>query len=146
MTLDNDVMFCDAQVSLCWIYCWTSTNWPFKFVRGIIPGHSSPFWQMTITMTISSNSVLLMHVALAGQYESFEYVKKKCVPSANNFHSCLYALKMCSYHLCCTANVLYSSCSYCILVVLTVYYAIRTWQWDWDTRRQCEWSWTTAAK
>ncbi len=32
-----------APVSLCWIYCRMSTNWPFKFLQGIIPGHSSPF-------------------------------------------------------------------------------------------------------
>ncbi len=36
---------CYAQVSLCRMYCWTSMNWPFKFVQEIIPGHSSPFWQ-----------------------------------------------------------------------------------------------------
>ncbi len=33
-----------TKVSLYRMYCRTSTNWPFKFVRGIIPCHSSPFW------------------------------------------------------------------------------------------------------
>ncbi len=102
-----------AQVSLCRIYCRTSTNWPFKFVWVIIPGHSSPF--------LSIRSVLLMHVGSAGEYESFEHVQKFCVASANKFHSCLYALKMCSYRVCHTAYVLYSSHSHCILTVFWLF-------------------------
>ncbi len=70
---------------------------------------------LAMTMTINLNSVFLVHVALSGRYESFEYVQKVWVPSANNFHSCLCALKTCSYHLCHTAYVLYSSHSNCIL-------------------------------
>ncbi len=54
-------------------------------------------------------------------FQNFEHVQKFHVPSANNFHSCLCALKMCSYHFYRTAYMLYSSHSYCILVVLTVY-------------------------
>ncbi len=102
-----------AQVSLCRIYCRTSTNWRFKFVRVIIPA-------ITMARTINSNSVLLMCVASAGRYESLEHVQKMCVPSANNFHSCLWVLKT-SYVPCHTAYVLYSShslysgCSNCIL-------------------------------
>ncbi len=42
-----------------------------------------------LARTINSNSVLLVCVALAGQYESFEHVQKFCVPSTNNFHCCL---------------------------------------------------------
>ncbi len=42
---------------------------------------------MTLTMTINSNSVLLVRVTSAGLYESFEHVQKICVPSTNNFHS-----------------------------------------------------------
>ncbi len=53
-----------------------------------------------------------MRVASAGQYESFEHVQKFPVPKVNNFHSCLCTLKMCSYRLCRTAYVLYSSRSY----------------------------------
>ncbi len=30
----------NAPVSLCRIYYWTRTNWPFMFGWGIIPGHS----------------------------------------------------------------------------------------------------------
>ncbi len=48
---------------------------------------------LAMTMTIHSNSVLLMRVASADQYESFEHVQTFCVPSTNNFHSCLCALK-----------------------------------------------------
>ncbi len=42
--------------------------------------------EMTMTITINSNSVLLVHVALAGRYESFEHVQTFCVLSTNNFH------------------------------------------------------------
>ncbi len=70
---------------------------------------------MTMTMTIDSNSVLLVRVASAGRYESFEHVQKVCVPSVNNFHSCLCALRTCSYRLSSTAYALYSSHSHCIL-------------------------------
>ncbi len=76
---------------------------------------------MTMTMTIDSNSVLLRRVVSAGQYKSFEHVQKFCVPDANNLHSCLCALRTCSYCVCRTAYMLYSSHSHCILVVLTVY-------------------------
>ncbi len=55
---------------------------------------------MTMTMTINSNSVLSVHVASAGRYESFEHVQKICVPSTNNFHSWLCTLKTSSYLLC----------------------------------------------
>ncbi len=64
---------------------------------------------MKMTMTIYSNSVLLMHVASASQHKGFEHVQKLCVPIVNNFHSCLCALKKCNYCLCHTAYVLYSS-------------------------------------
>ncbi len=53
--------------------------------------------------------------SLAGRYESFEHVQKFCLPSTNNFHSCLCALRTCSYRLCRTAYMLYSSHSHCIL-------------------------------
>ncbi len=76
---------------------------------------------MTMTITINLNSFLLVRVASAGQYESFEHVQNFCAPRTNNFHSCLCALKTCSYRLFRTACVLYSSRSYCILIVLTVY-------------------------
>ncbi len=64
---------------------------------------------MTMTLTIDLNSVLLVHVASAGRYKSFEHVQNFCEPSANNFHSCLCALRICSYRVCHTAYVLYSS-------------------------------------
>ncbi len=60
-------------------------------------------------------SSVLMRVASASQYESFEHVQKILVPSANNFHSCLCASKTCSYRLCYTAYLLYSSRSHYIL-------------------------------
>ncbi len=64
---------------------------------------------MTMTMTIDLNSVLLMRVASAGQYEVFEHVQNVCVPSMNNLHSCLCTLRTCSYCVCRTTYVLYSS-------------------------------------
>ncbi len=67
-----------------------------------------------MTMFINSNSVLLVCVALAGWYKNFEDVQNICLPSTNNFHSCLCALKMCSYRPCRKASVLYSSRSYYI--------------------------------
>ncbi len=69
---------------------------------------------MTMTMTINSNSVPLIWVTSAGHHKSFEHVKKNCVHSASNFYSCLCSLKTCTYRLCRTAYVLYSSRSYCI--------------------------------
>ncbi len=68
-------------------------------------GHSSLFGGLFL--------VILVHSGNDNDNDN-----KFCVPSANNFHSCIYALKTCSYHLCHTAYVLYSSHSYCILVVL----------------------------
>ncbi len=62
-----------------------------------------------------------MRVGSAGEYESFEHVQKLRVASTNEFHSCLCVLRTCSYLVCLTAYVLYSSHSHCILVVLTVY-------------------------
>ncbi len=64
---------------------------------------------MTMTMAINSNSVLLICVTSAGQDESFEHVQNFRVPNANTLHSWLCALKTCSYLLCRTAYMLYSS-------------------------------------
>ncbi len=69
---------------------------------------------MTMTMTMNSNSILLVRVASAGQYESFEHVQKVCVPSANNFHSCLKRVVI----------IFVAQLMCCILVILTVYYVI----------------------
>ncbi len=73
-------------------------EWSFLFIRA-----------MTMTMTIDSNSVLLVRVASAGQYEVFEHVQKVWVPSTNNLHSFLCTLRTCSYRVCRTTYVLYSS-------------------------------------
>ncbi len=101
----------NAPVSLCRIYCRTSTNWPFKFVRVIIPGHSSPF--------------LSIRIGSVGKYESFEHVQNICVASTNKFHSA-YAhwkrvfIMFVAQLTCCilvilTIFLLYSGCSNCIL-------------------------------
>ncbi len=37
-----------APVPLCWICSRTRTNGPFKFIQGVIPGHSSPFLSIRI--------------------------------------------------------------------------------------------------
>ncbi len=97
---------------------------------------------MPMTLTINSSSVLLVRVALAGCYESFQHVKFFCVPSTNNFHSCLCALKTCSYFLCRTAACCIVVVFTVFLVVLTVYSVILSWQCDWGmTRRQCKIRW-----
>ncbi len=74
---------------------------------------------------IHSNSVLLIRVGLAGEYESFEHVQKLCVASRNKFYSWLMhwqrvAIVFVAQLTCCilvilTVFLLYSGCSYCIL-------------------------------
>ncbi len=86
--------------------------------------------EMTLIMTINSNSGLLMRVASAGQYESFEYVQTLCVPSKNNFCSCLCALKN-------LVIVFVAQLTCCILVILTytmsfvhvTFQTNRVWMW-----------------
>ncbi len=41
------------------------------------------------SILMHSNSVLLICVGLAGEYESFEHVQKLVVAGTNKFHSCL---------------------------------------------------------
>ncbi len=95
-------------------YCAESTP-----ERGRID-HSSLFgghsWSFQ-SIPIHSNSVLLIRVGSAGDYNSFKHVQKRHVASANKFHSCLCALKMCNYRVCRTAYVQYSSHSHYILTV-----------------------------
>ncbi len=73
------------------------------------------------SISIHSNCVLLMCVGSAGDYESFEHVQTFRVASANKFHSCLCTLKTCSYCVCRTAYVLYSSHSHYILTVFWLF-------------------------
>ncbi len=70
---------------------------------------------LAMTMTINSNSVLLVRVSSGGRYESFDHVQKVCVPSTNNFHSCLKRVVI----------LFVAQLTCCILVILTVYYVIR---------------------
>ncbi len=108
------------KIKLRSVYGYTLTILPYN-VRGLCPSptvpnllqnedewtirvgsidHSRSFLlirAMTMTMTIDLNSVLLMRVASAGQYEVFEHVQNVRVPSTNNLHSCLCALRTCSY-------------------------------------------------
>ncbi len=122
-------------------------------IRVYSGGHSWSFQ----SIPIHSNSVLLMCIGSAGEYESFQHVQKLCVASANKFHSCLCALKTCSYRVCRTAYVLYSCHSHYILTVFWLFLLYTrsfvhvgeigaSYEW---TRRQCEWRWNvpeTAAK
>ncbi len=62
-----------------------------------------------------------MRVGSAGEYESFEHVQKLCVASTNEFHSCLCVLRICSYRVCLTAYMLYSSYSHCIRTVFWLF-------------------------
>ncbi len=81
---------------------------------------------LAMTMTINSNSVLLMHVVSADQYESFEHVQK-CVEPVRIIFICAYAhrkrvvIVFVAQLACCILVVLTV-----FLVVLTVYYVIRT--------------------
>ncbi len=70
---------------------------------------------MTMTMTINSNSVLLVHVASAGQYESF--VQNFVYPARIIFIPA-YA------HWKCVVIVFVAQIMCSILVILTVYYVI----------------------
>ncbi len=71
---------------------------------------------MTMTMTIHLNSVLLVHVASAGQYESFEHVQKNCVPRANNFLPYAHSKRL--------VIIFVTQLTCCILIIHTVYYII----------------------
>ncbi len=73
------------------------------------------------SIPIHMSSVLLIRVGSAGEYESFEHVQKLCVASMNQFHSCLYVLRTCSYRVCRTAYVLYSSHYHCIRTVFWLF-------------------------
>ncbi len=104
--------------------------------------HSNLLWGQSIL--IHSNSVLHMHIWLAGEYESFEHVQKLCVASANKFDSCLWALKTCIYRVCRTAYALYSSHSHYILNVFWLFllytrsfvHVSETGEWwDWGIMR-----------
>ncbi len=100
-------------------------------------GHSWSFQ----SIPIHSNSVLLMHVGSAGLYESFEHVQKLCVASVNKFHSCLCPLKTCSYHVCRTAYVLYSSHSHYILTLFWLFLQYtRSFLHEDETGTSCEWT------
>ncbi len=57
-----------------------------EWTNQVYPGCHSWSFQ---SIPIHSNSVLLIRVGLAGEYESFEQVQKLCVVSTNKFHSCL---------------------------------------------------------
>ncbi len=87
-----------AQIDISNLFGWSSL---------VIPGHSSndndnvnQFEQCSSRPCSFSRSV--------------QNVQKCCVPSTINFHSYLCTLKTCSYRLCRTVCVLFSSYSYCI--------------------------------
>ncbi len=123
-----------APVPLCRIYsrmrneltirvCSSDHSWSFLVILA-----------MTMTMTINSNSVLLVRVTCKVGMKVLNMFKKfvyPAVPSTNTFHSWLCALKMCSYLLCHTAYVLYSSHSYCIRGCSNCVLCHLYWQWDW---------------
>ncbi len=52
----------------------------------VYPGSHSWSFQ---SIPIHSNSVLLIRVGLANEYENFEHVQKLRVASTTKFHSCL---------------------------------------------------------
>ncbi len=86
-------------------------------IQVYLGSHSWSFQSIPIHL----NSVLLMRVGSAGEYESFEHIQKLYVASTNKFHSCLCALKTCSYRICHTAYVLYSSHSHYIRTVFWLF-------------------------
>ncbi len=121
----------NQSISLCRIHCRMRTNWQFEFVWVIIPGHSS-----------NDN----------GNDNQFE----QCSSRPCSFSRSVQMFWTCSKIVCtqqCPARILFI-CGYaygkrvviffvahltcCILViltvfvvVLTVYYVISRWQWDW---------------
>ncbi len=89
-------------------------EWTIRVGSGV---HSWSFQ----SIPIHSSSVLLMCVGSAGEYKSFEHVQKLRVASTNEFHSCLCLLITCSYRVCLTEYVLYSSHSHCIRTVFWLF-------------------------
>ncbi len=71
------------------------------------------FWSFQ-SILIHSNSVLLIRVGLADEYESFEHVKKVHVVSTNKFDSCLTHWQR-------VAIVFVAQLTYCILVIGTIF-------------------------
>ncbi len=51
--------------------------------------HSSLSGVSFLVIPVRSNSVILIRVGLAGEYESFEHVQKLHIASTNKFHSFL---------------------------------------------------------
>ncbi len=89
-------------------HCAESTaEWSFL----VIPGHSSNGNDNDNRFEQCSS----LACGLGRPVRSFEHVQRFCVPSENNFHSCLCALRTCSYRVCRTAYMLYSSHSHYIL-------------------------------
>ncbi len=84
---------------------------------------------VTLTMTINSNSVLLVRVASTGRYESFEHVLF--------IHGYAHWKRVVIFFVarltCCILVILTV-----FLVVLTVYYVIHTWEWDWGRPEDSE--------
>ncbi len=80
----------------------TRTNGQFELVRVIIPGHSSydddNWFEQRSSRACS----------LGRPVQSFWTCSKSCPPSTKNLHSCLCALRTCSYRVCRTTYVLYS--------------------------------------
>ncbi len=89
-------------------------EWTIRVGSGI---HSWSFPSIPIHLS----SVLLMGVRSACENESFDHVQKLRVASTNQFHSCLCVLRTCSYRVCRTAYVLYSSHSHCIRTVFWLF-------------------------
>ncbi len=103
--------------------------------------HSSLLGGSFLVIPVHSNSVLLMNVGSAGKYESFEHVQKLHVTNANKFHSCLCTLKTCSYRVCRTAYVLYSSHSHYILTVFSFFLMYtRSFVHVGETGASCKWT------
>ncbi len=97
---------CYAPVSLCRIYCWKRTNWRFEFVWVIIPGHSSN--------DNDNDNQFEKCSAHACSFGRSVWKFWTCSKISCTQHEYLCALKMCSYLLCRTAYVVYSSHFYCI--------------------------------
>ncbi len=90
-----------AKSSVEW--AWIDHSTWFVFIWEIIAGHSgndndNQFEQCSSHTCSFCRSVL-----------KFWTFQKCCLPSVNNFHSCLCTLKTCCYRLCRTAYVLYSN-------------------------------------
>ncbi len=113
-----------AQVSLCWMYCWTWTNWPFLFDWRIIPGHSSQFLSIRIVY-FSSVQLWQASTNVLNMFKTFVFpMRILFIPDYAYWKHVVFFF------------IAQPTC--CILVFLAVYYVVRACNISQET---CEIRW-----